>query len=155
MISPLTEWDRLTPQENIILNILWSARTNPLLSTYTYIYGESNFVATPLALPDTKIVFYVKPNVREIWELNGEVKWYVGPSMNQYICIHCYFPRTRTPRDCDTVTFPPKHIPFPQVKLKDLLHQSSKDIISILTAPPSTTTPSLVVGDPVRNTLLT
>ena len=152
---PLTEWDRLIPQANITLNLLRGARTNPMLSAYSYIFGEFNFAATPMAPPGTKIVAHVKPSIRRTWELNGELGWYVGPSMHHYRCVQCYFPRTKTPRDCDTVTFFPTHVPFPEIKLDDFLRQAATDIITILTSPPSTTTPSLEAGDPVRNALLT
>ena len=152
---PLSEWDRLFEQANITLNLLRVARINPKLSAYTYIFGEFNFLATPLAPPGTKIVTHIKPNNRGTWELNGEVGWYVGPSMRHYRCVKCYFPRTKTDRDCDTVTFFPTSVPFPQVKLVDFLKHAATDIITILTSPPSTTTPSLQAGDPVRNALLT
>ena len=75
--------------------------------------------------------------------------------MQHYRCVKCYFPRTKTVRDCDTVTFFPTTGPFPQVKLEDHLKQAASDIITILTQPPSTTTPSLQAGYPVRNALLT
>ena len=142
-------------QANITLNLLRSSRVNPKLSAYSYIFGEFNFAATPLAPPGTKTVSHRKPNNRGTWELNGETGWYVGPSMQHYRCVKCYFPRTRTTRDCDTVTFFPTNIPFPQVKLDDFLRQAATDIITILTKPPSSTTPSLQSGDPVRNALLT
>ena len=45
-------------------------------------------------------------------------------------------------------------IPYPKVNLEDFLRQAAMDIISILTAPPSTTTPSLQAGDVTRNALL-
>ena len=152
---PLSQWDNLIEQANITLNLLRSSRVNPKLSAYSYIFGEFNFAATPLAPPGTKIVSHKKPNDRGTWELNGEVGWYVGPSMHHYRCVKCYFPRTRATRDCDTVTFFPTTIPFPQIKLDDYLRQAATDIITILTQPPSTTTPSLQAGDPVRNALLT
>ena len=75
--------------------------------------------------------------------------------MNHYRCVECYFPRTKTTRDYDTVTFFPTTIPFPEVKLQYYLRQATSDIISILTLSPSTTTPSLESGDPVWNTLVT
>ena len=49
----------------------------------------------------------------------------------------------------------PTNVPFPHVKVVDFLKQAATDIITILTSPPSTTTPSLEAGDPVRNALLT
>ena len=152
---PLSEWDRLLDQANITLNLLRSARTNPQLSAYTYICGEFNFAATPLAPPGTKIVAHMKPDQRGTWELNGDVGWYVGPSMNHYRCVKCYFPRTRSVRDCDTVTFFPTVVPFPEVKLRDYLKQAATDIVTLLARPPSSTVPILTEGDPVRNALLT
>ena len=75
--------------------------------------------------------------------------------MNNYRCVKCYFPRAKTTRDCDTVTFYPPNIPFPAVKLKDHLRQTANDVIIILTQLPSTTTPSLEASDPVSNALVT
>ena len=75
--------------------------------------------------------------------------------MNHCRCVKCYFPRTRSVRDCDTVAFFPTTVPFPEIKLDDFLRQAASDIITILTQPPSTTTPSLQAGDPVRNALTT
>ena len=152
---PLSEWDRLLEQENITLNLLRSARSSPKLSTYAYMLGKFNFAATPLAPPGTKIVARIKPNQRRTWSLNGEAGWYVGASMKHYRCVKCYFLRTKTTRDCETVTYFPSSIPFPEVKLGDFLRQADSDIISILTLPPSTTTPSLQSGDPIRNALTT
>ena len=152
---PLSEWDRLINQANITLNMLRASRSNPKVSAYTYVFGEFDFASTPMAPPGTKIVTHRKPNNRGTWELNGEVGWYVGPAMHHYRCVNCYFPRTKTERNCDTVTFFPAEIPFPRVKLQDFLVQAATDIITLLTSPPSTTTPSLQAGDPVRNALLT
>ena len=75
--------------------------------------------------------------------------------MKHYRCVQCYFLRTKTTRDCDTVTFFPKSVPFPEIKLEDFLRQAAEDIITVLILPPSTTTPSLEAGNPVRNALLT
>jgi len=152
---PLSEWDRLISQANITLNLLRSSRTNPRLSAHAYIFGEFNFNATPLAPPGTKIVAFISPEKRATWELNGEVGWYVGPSMHHYRCVQCYFPRPRDVRDCDTVEFFPHSIPFPEVKLKDHLKQAATDIVTLLTQPPSFTVPSLQERDPTRNALLT
>ena len=87
--------------------------------------------------------------------MKGETGWYVGPSVKDYRCVTYYFPRTKTTRDCETVAFFPSSIPFPKVKPEDFLRQAASDIISILTLPPSTTTPNLQAGDPVRNDLIT
>ena len=53
------------------------------------------------------------------------------------------------------ITFFPKNFPFPEIKLEDFLRKANEDIVTILTFPPSITTPSLKAGDPVLNVLLT
>ena len=136
------------------MNLLRSARSNPALSAYAYIYGNFNFAATPLAPPVTKVVVHTDPEQRLSWELNGENGWHVGPAMDHYRCVTCYFPRTRTTRTCETVTFFPHEIPFPQVTLQDHSKQAAEDIVTLLTKPPSSTVPSISAGDPVRNALL-
>ena len=37
---PLAQWDLLLPQINITLNSLQSARSNPKLSAYSYLFGN-------------------------------------------------------------------------------------------------------------------
>ena len=151
---PMSEWDRLIPQANLTLNLLRNARVNPGLSAYEYVYGTYDFKSTPIAPPGTKVVAHIDTTKRGTWELNGEVGWYIGPALDHYRCVTCYFPRTRTTRVCETVTFIPHDIPFPKVTLKDHLQQAAEDIIKILTHPPAPTVPSLEAGDPVRNALL-
>ena len=82
----------------------------------------------------------------------GEIWWYIGPSMNHYRCVKCYFPRAKSTQDCDTVTFFPTTVPFPEIKLDEFFRQAESDIITILTLLPSSTTPSLQARYPVRNT---
>ena len=57
-------------------------------------------------------------------------------------------------RICETVTFLPKKVTFPEIQLVDFLQQAATDIITILTQPPSITTPSLQAGNPICNALL-
>ena len=53
------------------------------------------------------------------------------------------------------MTFSPHNIYFPEVRLEYFLKQEASNIFSILTLPPSTPTPSLSVGDHIRNALVT
>ena len=151
---PIQEWDRLLEQADLTLNLLRSSRCNPKLSAWTYLFGEFDFNATPLAPPGIKIISHAKPDKRASWDFNGEEGWYTGPSLNHYRCIKGYFPKTKAARDTDTVTFFPTVIPMPQVGLEDFLRQAASDIITILTDPPSTTTLKLQVGDSTRNAML-
>ena len=151
---PLSQWDRLLPQAEMTLNMLRASRINPQLSAYAYLFGEFDFNVTPLAPPGTRVVAHIKPAVRGTWAPNGEDAWYIGPSMQHYRCVNCYFPHTKATRDVDTVMFFPSTVPFPKVKIDDFLRQAATDIISILQSPPSTTVPSLQAGDEVQNAIL-
>ena len=151
---PLAEWDRLIPQANITINLLRASRSNPNLSAYAYLFGEFNYNQTPIAPPGTKVLAHAKPDNRASWAPHGDEGWYVGPSMDHYRCVNCYFPKTRSQRDVDTVTFFPKVVNFPAVKAEDFLKQAALDIISILTKPPSTTIVQLEAGDATKNALL-
>ena len=151
---PLSEWDRLLPQAVIALNLLRPARARPNISAYAYIFQDFDFQSTPLAPPGTKVIAHVKPSNRNSWDLNGTAGYYIGPALQHYRCVTCYFPRTRSERVCDTVRFIPNIIPLPQTNIDSYLRQAASDIVSILTKPPSTTYPSLSAGDPVRNALL-
>ena len=53
---PLSELNRLLEQKKITLNLLRSSRTNPQLSALSHVFGEFNFLATPLAPPGTRII---------------------------------------------------------------------------------------------------
>ena len=114
---PVREWDRLIPQAVLTLNLLRSARINPKLSAWAYLFGQYDWMKTPLAPPGTKVLVHMKPNNRNTWAQNGEEGWTIGYSPEHYRCIQVYFPKTRSERNVDTVTFPPTVIPFPQVNL--------------------------------------
>ena len=150
---PKAQWDRLIPQAVMTLNMLRSARVNPKISAYAYIFGEFNFNATPLLPPGTKVIAHKAPEDRATWDLNGETGWSVGPSMQHYRCISCYFPKSRRERDIPKLEIIPHTVPIPEVKLDDFLRQAAGDIVSILQTPPSTTAISLQAGDTTRNAL--
>ena len=135
------------------LNMLRSSRLNPKLSAYTQVFGEFNYSATPLLPPSTKVVAHHTPEDRATWDLNGENGWYIGPSLQHYRCVKCYFPKSRRVRDIPKIEIIPHAIPIPEVKLTDHLRQAASDIVSILQTPPSTTSMSLEAGDPTRNAL--
>ena len=127
---PIHEWDRLIQQAVLTLNLLRNTRINPKLSSYAYIFGTFNFSATPLAPPGTRIVAHIKPDKRESWAYHGLDGWYVGPSMEHYRCVRCFFPESRRERDIDTLQFYPHKIEFPSVTYSDYLRQAAQDLLS-------------------------
>ena len=98
-----------------------NTRTNPKLSAYSYIFRQFNFMSTPLALPGTKVIAYRKLQKRGSWELNGEIGWYAGLSLNYYYFVTVYFPRIREERNCNMVEFIPNEVLFLRVLLDEFL----------------------------------
>ena len=84
-----------------------------------------------MAPPGTKVVVHLKQSQRDSWGPNGEVGFYVGPSLEHYRCMKVYFNKTRTVRDVDTLTFIPHTIAFPQLKIDDYLRNAAADIVHI------------------------
>ena len=84
---PIREWDRLLTQAELTLNLLQTARVNPSLSAYAYLFGNFDYNRTPLVPLGTKVVAHTKTSKRASWELNGKQGWYIGPSLNHYCCI--------------------------------------------------------------------
>ena len=152
---PVAEWDRLLEQAFLTLNLLRSARVNPSLSAYAYLFENFNFNATPLAPPGTKVVVHSKPGNRASWDANGKEGWYIGHSPNHYRCMQCYIPTTRAEINADTIVFFPKVVDFPTVNIDSFLRQAATDIITLLTNPPTKTPlPSLEAGNSTRNAIL-
>ena len=55
---PASEWDLLIPQAVITLNIFRNSRVNPKLSFHTYLHGNIDFNATPLAPSEEKLIIH-------------------------------------------------------------------------------------------------
>ena len=144
------EWDRLLLQCNITINLLRLARRNPYLSVYAALLGNFNFNATPMAPPGTKVILHEKANNRLSWAGHGTEAWYIGPSLEHYICFKCYIPVTCCEQDADTVEFFPTTAPFPRVSTDDYLRQAATDLVDILRAPKNNI-PSLTYGSPTTN----
>ena len=60
----LAQFDILIEQASLTLKLLRSARRNPKLSAYAYLFGSFSFQATPLVPPGTSVVAY-KTKIQE------------------------------------------------------------------------------------------
>ena len=87
---PIREWNRLINQAEMTLNLLWSARVNPKLSAYAYIFGQFDYNKTPIVPPGTRVFVHDKAEKRSTWAPNGEAGWTIGPSPDHYRCIKCF-----------------------------------------------------------------
>ena len=150
---PIKQWDRLLNQATITLNLLRSSRINPKLSAQAFLYGPFDFTSTPLAPPGTRVVAHTKPSQRKSWATRGEDAWYIGPAMDHHRCVRYFFPKTRSERTVDTVTFIPHSIPFPKMDIDTFLRQAATDIVDILKNPPNMSILTLQAGNPTFNAI--
>ena len=150
---PLSEWDHLLQQCQITLLLLRSARSNPKLSSYAYLFGNFDFNKTPLAPPGTRIVIHNRPSSRPSWGYHGDDGYYIGPAMDHYRCVKCFVSKTRAIRISDTVAFFPTTVPIPSTSTDDHLRAAASDIVSLLSTATPTTFPSLTITDNTRDAI--
>ena len=75
---PIHEWDRLLDQCELTLNLLRSSRLNPKLSAWAFLFGEFDYMKTPLTPPGIKCLVHTKISQRPTWSPNSEVGWTIG-----------------------------------------------------------------------------
>ena len=56
----LSEWDRLISHVEITLNLLKAARSDPKLSSWAYLFGQFNYMSTPVVPPWIKVLAHDK-----------------------------------------------------------------------------------------------
>jgi hypothetical protein len=97
MDFPLQLWDKLAPQVQDTLNLLWTSRTNPEISlAYEALNGPYDWNRDPLAPPGCKAIIYEVPAVCGSCASRGTDAWYLGPSKDRYRCNCFMFPK----REC-------------------------------------------------------
>ena len=109
---PLHLWCQLLLHTSLTLNLLRKSRMNQRLSGYSQLHREFNYNTTPLAPPGTQVIIHEKPTVRGTWASHGVKGWYLGPSMDHYMCHHIYVTTTIGERDSYCVEFLPHSTPL-------------------------------------------
>jgi hypothetical protein len=132
---PLFLWDRLIFQATITLNMLRPSRINPQLSAYQLLYGNFNYMKTPLAPPGIKCQGHEKPSNRASFAPHSSDGWYVGPALKHYRCYELYMPATAATRIFDVVQFFPHRLKMPKTSSLDKATQCVIDLIELLKSP--------------------
>ena len=109
----LHTWCQLLQHASLKLNLLRKLCMNPKLSGYAQLHGEIKYNPNPLSPPGTKLIVHEKPKVRRTWASHGVKWWYLGPSMEHYICHCVYVTKTRGESDSYCVDFFPHNTPLP------------------------------------------
>jgi hypothetical protein len=132
---PMHLWDRLLPQAEITLNLLWTSRLHPQLSAAAHYHGLVDYNATAFAPPGCKIIAHEKPGKRRTWAPHGQHGYSLGPAMHHYRCQNVYISTTASERIVDTLEFFPHNYQMPQLSSTGRLLMAAKDMMDALQNP--------------------
>jgi hypothetical protein len=130
-ISALATLDKLCPLE-LTLNMLCFSRRNPDQSANQEIYGPFDFNKTPLAPLGTKALIYNNPDSRASWAPHATDRYYIGPAVDHYQCLHFYIPATRCFQFADTWRLYPTYCQIPVASQHDLSIAAAEDLLASL-----------------------
>ncbi len=136
---PLQLWDKLAPQVQDTLNLLWTSRTNPEISAYEALNGPYDWNKYPLAPPGCKAIIYKAPAVHGSWASRGTDAWYLGPSKDHYRCNLFYVPETRAYRISGSAELFPQHCQVPNLSRDEHLKALTEELKPETTAAAGTT----------------
>ena len=83
---PLHLWDHLLLQAESTLNMMRPTNIAPMVSAYTYMYGQQDYNKMPMAPVGCTALFHVKSNIRKIWDSNAINEYYLGTLQEHYKC---------------------------------------------------------------------
>jgi hypothetical protein len=129
---PLRLWDIILPQAEMTLNILWTSRQHPQLSSADHYHGLIDYNKTAFSPPGCKIISHEKPGKRCNWAPHGQHGYSLGPAMHHYICQNVYISATASERIVDTLEKFPHNSPMPQLSSTDILIMAANDMTNAL-----------------------
>jgi hypothetical protein len=128
----LNLWDRLLPQAEITLNLLWTSRLHPPLSAAAHFHGLVDYIKTSFSPSGCKIIAHEKPGKRRTWAPHGQHGYYLGPAMNHYRCQNMYIAATASESIVDKIEPPPHNFPMPQLLSTKRLIMAANDMSNAL-----------------------
>jgi hypothetical protein len=132
---PLHLWDRLLPQAEITLNLLWTSRLHPQLFDAAHFRELIDYNKTSFAPPGWKIIAHEKPAKRRTWAPHGQHGYSLVPVMYHYRCQNMYISATASEHIEDTLEFFSHNFPMPQLSSTDRLIMAANDMSNALKNP--------------------
>ena len=105
-----------------------------------------------MAPPGNRVISHRKPGNFTSRGHHGTPGWYIGPSLDHFICMQCYIPTTDIVRITDSLKYIPKAFVFPKTTAEDYLQHATGDIILIIKDPTKTIN-FLSYGDATKNVM--
>jgi hypothetical protein len=112
-VFPLHLWDRLLPQAEITLNLMWTSRLHPQLSAAAHFHGLVDYNKTDFAPPGCKIIAHEKPEKRRTLAPHRQHGYSLGPAMYHYRCQNVYISATASEHIVDALKFFPHNYQMP------------------------------------------
>ena len=101
---PMAASKHLLAQAETTLNLLRRAPGKENINAWQAMHGRPyDFNAHPLGPPGTRVVAHDKQ--RTTWGAHGQDGWYVGGAPDHYRAVSIYFPRTRSVRVTESVSW--------------------------------------------------
>jgi hypothetical protein len=121
-------WDRLLPQAEITLNLLWTSRLHPQLSAAAHFHGLVDYNKKSFERTGCKIIAHEKPRKRRTWAPHGQHGYHFGPAMHHYRCQNVYISATASKRILDTLEIFPHTYQMPQLSSTERLIMAAHDM---------------------------
>ncbi|KAL7533243.1 LOW QUALITY PROTEIN: hypothetical protein ACHAWF_004421, partial [Thalassiosira exigua] len=114
---PLFLWDRLLPQVELTLNLLWQFNMLPTISARVHLFSPFDFNRMLLAPLGCPVHIHEPPAKRGSWAPQSKPGWHLSVSQEHYHC-HRVCPRdTMTERVSETVFFKTSTSPTPPLRM--------------------------------------
>ena len=143
---PLMLWNLLLPQAVATLNMLRPSRMTPIVSAYTYAWGQHDYNANPFAPLGCKVEAHLVPSICETCAPHTAIRFYVGNSSEHYCSHKVFINDTRHTRVCSTVFFKHKYLTMPTITPTDALIRAADNLTDAITGivpPPNMTTDAI------------
>jgi hypothetical protein len=137
---PQQLWDRLLPQTEITLNLIWQSNATPTVSAYAHLSGPFDYNKMPLAPMGCEAQIHKKTNKRGTWAYHSVDGWCLFTSPEHYCTHTCYVKATKSKHHLDTVHFKHKNITNPTITHADKVMQALAEWVKTITGATGETT---------------
>jgi hypothetical protein len=143
---PLHLWDRLLPQAEHTLHMLWPAGMTLSVSAYAYLWGQHDYNVNPFAPLQCKVEACVTPGARETCAPHTASGNCVGNVWEHYPCHEVYISDTKSICTCLTVFFKHKYLTMPSLTPLDALIHAADNLTDAIAGliPTGTVTADMV-----------
>jgi hypothetical protein len=129
---PLSLWCYLVQPAKLAVNLLRQSNVVPKILAYPHVHGQHDYMKRPFAPLGCWVMAHVKPKNRRTWDVNGEVGYSSGTSMEHHLCFNIYIVKTRATRVSDAVFFKHQCITNPQITPETLVMKAAAELTSAL-----------------------